>query len=483
MRTLAHSAFFVSTSFLLVHAIAPAHAQHRTPQASTEKPVGALATPVTSYSWTGFYLGLSLGLNGGNYQYKPVEVEAISAGEPEEPTQNRILNSASGGVFGIQGGYLYHLPSNIVVGAEADWNWADYRSSMVVSEVSGKGEAESELAKLRVGGFGTLRARLGYAYGPILPYVTGGVAIGRNSYLFAEGAEEPGQLPVAKRGRTNWGYTIGAGLEYAINPVLRLKTEYLYTSFASFKAVGLENVNFKLASSFNMVRVGLNYSFGSNDKIQLMGLTSHSAQPRFDGFSFGLLAGLASGSSNGRTFRTEEAEASSENGSFQLAGGLIGVEIGYQYKFSNDFVLGGFADYQFTNYQNQAIEAEINAEESAKEKKRYSIPQFGTVRVRAGYSIGAFLPYVTGGLAYGRAEFRQAEFPLEEGTTPGRLNQNKLGYALGVGAEYAITSQLFVKSEYLYVNLGRIKGTVGTEDYMSASLPMNIGRIGLSYRF
>jgi outer membrane immunogenic protein len=475
------SAFFVSTCILLIHAFSPAYAQERGVKTSSGTPLNTIQS--TPYSWTGFYVGLSVGLNGGNYQYKPVEVEAISAGEPEEPTQNRILNSASGGVFGIQGGYLYQLPSNIVVGAEADWNWTDYRSSMVLNEISGQGEAESELAKLRMGGFGTLRARLGYAYGSILPYVTGGVAVGRTSYLFAEGAEEAGQPPISKRGRTTWGYTLGAGFEYAINPALRLKTEYLYTSFGSFQAVGLENVNFKLASNFNMVRVGLNYSFGSNESIRASVPTSYSVQPRFDGFSLGLLAGLAAGSSNSRTVRTEETETSSETASFQLAGGLIGAEIGYQYKFSNDFVLGAFADYQFTNYQNQSIEAEINTEESAKEKKHYSIPQFGTVRLKAGYAFGSFLPYVTGGLAYGRMEFRQTELPIEEGTTPGRINQNKAGYTLGVGAEYAITSQLFIKSEYLYVNLGRIKGAVGAEENTNASLPINIGRIGLSYRF
>ena len=473
---LAATAFFVAPS---LHT----QAQSRTAKKSQTQLSTQSVPNATAYSWTGFYLGVNAGLNGGTYQYKPVEVEAISQGEPEEPTLNRMRTTASGGVIGVQGGYLYQLPSNIVIGAEVDFNWTDYRSSMIASEISGAGEAESELAKLRVGDFGTLRARLGYAIGPVLPYVTGGVAFGRTTYLFAEGEAEPGQPPLAKGGRTTWGYSVGAGVEYAITPALRLKTEYLYTSLASFQAVGLENSVFKLGSSFNTVRIGLNYAFGQEQaSFQPVSLRG-TAAPQFQGFSIGLNAGIAAGSSVGTTVTIEETETSSANESFQLAGGFIGAEIGYQYRFQNDFVLGAFADYQFTNYKKESIEAEQNTEESAKEKTSFAIPQFGTVRLRAGYAMGSFLPYVTAGFAFGQTEFRKAELPLEEGTTPGRINQNNTGYVVGLGAEYAITSQLFFKTEYLYVNLGSIKGAIGATETVKASMPMNIGRVGLTYRF
>jgi outer membrane immunogenic protein len=470
------AALFVVYSF-------QANAQSQIAKSTPTQPPGQSVPNAAAYSWTGFYMGVNAGLNGGTYQYRPVEVEAIVQGEPEEPTLNRMRTTASGGVIGIQGGYLYQLPSNIVLGVEADFNWTDYRSSAVLSEISGAGEAESELAKLRVGYFGTLRARLGYAIGPALPYVTGGVAFGRTTFLFAEGEAEPGQPPVAKSGRTTWGYSLGAGLEYAITPALRLKTEYLYTSLASLQAVGLENSTFKLGSSFNTVRIGLNYAFGQDyTQFQPISLRNGRA-PQFEGFSLSLNAGITAGSSVGTTVTTEETETSSLNESFQLAGGFIGAELGYQYQFQNNFVLGAFADYQFTNYKKEAIEAEQNIDESAKEKKIFAIPQFGTVRLRAGYAMGSFLPYVTAGFAYGQTDFRKAELPAEEGVTPSRINKTSTGYVVGVGAEYAITSQLFFKTEYLYVNLGRIKGVAGANETVNASMPMNIGRVGLSYRF
>ena len=483
MTMLARFSLLLATSTFLVSPVTPVSAQSRAPKASPTQPVSAATPKSTAYSWTGFYLGLSAGLNGGNYQYRPIEIEALNQGEPEEQVWNRVRNTASGGMIGIQGGYLYQFPSNIVLGVEADYNWTDYRSSMAINEISSAGEAETELAKLRVGGLGSLRARLGYAFGPILPYVTGGVAVGRTSDLFAEGAEEPGQPMIARQGRNTWGFALGAGVEYAITPALRVKTEYVYTSLSSFQAVALENVGFKLGSRFSTLRVGLNYAFGQDGASFQPLAPREGFAPRFDGFSIGLTAGLAGGSSSASLATVEETETTTANDTSQLFGGLIGAEIGYHYRFTNNVVIGAVADYQFTNYQKEAFEVEQAPEESAKEKARLSIPQFGTVRLRAGYAMGAFLPYVTAGFAYGKAEYRSAELPIEEGVVPGRLNGTKTGYTLGVGLEYAITSQLFFKTEYLYVNLGSLKGALNATESYSASLPINVGRIGLTYRF
>ena len=60
---------------------------------------------------------------------------------------------------------------------------------------------------------------------------------------------------------------------------------------------------------------------------------------------------------------------------------------------------------------------------------------------------------------------------------------NSLNYSKQVSAEYAIISQLFIKSEYFYVDVRRIKATAGAEQNMSASLTINIRRIGLTCRF
>ena len=453
-------------------------------------PTQAAATPRAvpqAVLWTGPYIGLNGGITAGSFAYSPMEMEALKPNEPEALTQNRIRNSAAGGFFGAQIGYLYQFQNNLVIGAEADFQIGPYLASGTEHEISSETNTrESELGKVKTLYFGTLRARLGYAIGPVLPYVTGGVAFGRTQTLFAEGEPEPGMPASASSGRTNWGYAVGAGIEYAIAPAWRVKAEYLYTSLSSYQAAGLENVSFKLPTSFNLVRVGLNYAFGA-ETAQANRFYTEAAigggAPRFDGFSVGVTAGLAAGISNASTVTVEEANSTFAGQRRQAAGGLLGVELGYHYTFANSVVLGAVADYQWTSYGVFASESEQSAEEAAREKLTITIPLFGTVRARIGYQFGAFMPYITGGLAYGRGEYRESTLPLEAETVPTRHNATKTGYAVGAGVEYALTSQLALKAEYLFVDLGSMTTLNSENGRIKTPLDMNIGRVGLTYRF
>lgn len=77
-----------------------------------------------------------------------------------------------------------------------------------------------------------------------------------------------------------------------------------------------------------------------------------------------------------------------------------------------------------------------------------SLDYYGTVRARFGYAFDKFLPYLTGGLAYGQGSLL--------GTGPGFVNnsQTHVGFTLGGGVELAVTENFSVKGEYLYTDLG-----------------------------
>ncbi|TXM95295.1 porin family protein [Methylobacterium sp. WL103] len=120
------------------------------------------------------------------------------------------------------------------------------------------------------------------------------------------------------------------------------------------------------------------------------------------------------------------------------------------------------------------------------------INDFGTIRARAGYALGNFLPFVTGGFAIGRARiadgvtvedsgFNATTFAANQALTAGKpayvynfgyrafnqanptagvpyttvINQSKTktvgGIALGGGLEYAITPSILLRAEYQYV--------------------------------
>ena len=80
----------------------------------------------------------------------------------------------------------------------------------------------------KVDWWGTLRARSGYAFGNILPYVTGGFAYGHvtNSYYCPTNCSAA-YSETWSSVRTGW--TVGAGLDYAITHSLVFQLNYLYT--------------------------------------------------------------------------------------------------------------------------------------------------------------------------------------------------------------------------------------------------------------
>ncbi len=77
--------------------------------------------------------------------------------------------------------------------------------------------------------FGTFRGRLGYAFGPVLPYVTGGWASGRNT-LTLLGTFDPDVAVSLSSSETqvHTGWAIGGGLEFAFARNWSVKAEYLH---------------------------------------------------------------------------------------------------------------------------------------------------------------------------------------------------------------------------------------------------------------
>ena len=111
------------------------------------------------------------------------------------------------------------------------------------------------------------------------------------------------------------------------------------------------------------------------------------------------------------------------------------------------------------------------------------------MRGRAGYAFDRFLVYATGGFAYGQVN-SEVDIAVPNGGglaisgTPLRT-----GWTVGGGFEYAITNNLTVKTEYLYVNLGNddalynglILGDVNANVHQKTTA--NIVRAGLNYKF
>jgi outer membrane immunogenic protein len=150
-------------------------------------------------------------------------------------------------------------------------------------------------------------------------------------------------------------------------------------------------------------------------------------------------------------------------GSSNMSGGLVGGTFGYNWQM-NQVVLGLETDIDWSNIRGSSA---CGFGFSCETKNTW----LGTFRGRLGYAADRFMPYVTGGLAYGGVKTSVAGF--------GDSSTSKAGWALGGGVEFAIAGPWTAKVEYLYVDLGRTSSVLGSD----ASFRTNIVRAGLNYRF
>jgi outer membrane immunogenic protein len=156
-------------------------------------------------------------------------------------------------------------------------------------------------------------------------------------------------------------------------------------------------------------------------------------------------------------------------GSFDLSGGLVGGTLGYNYQFGQA-VAGLEGDIDWADINGTTSNA---CPVGCKTNDNW----LGTFRGRLGIAADRFLPYVTGGLAFGDI---QASTPSFAGAT-----STQAGWTLGGGIEMSLVGNWSAKAEYLYVDLGKFNcGTscsLLTTD--NVSFHTNLLRAGVNYRF
>ena len=154
-------------------------------------------------------------------------------------------------------------------------------------------------------------------------------------------------------------------------------------------------------------------------------------------------------------------------------GGLGGATIGYNYQ-SGTLLVGLEADIGFGSISSPSSSGPINS--------GAAIHGLGTGRARLGYVMDRALLYVTGGYAGASMNGSVSDFSR----APGYVLQESHylnGFAVGAGVEYALTTRISIKGEYLYTDFGSQGFFNGSRDALTASAHVNLVRAGLNYHF
>ena len=169
-----------------------------------------------------------------------------------------------------------------------------------------------------------------------------------------------------------------------------------------------------------------------------------------------------------------------------------GLQLGANYQIGQ-FVIGAETDWQALGFAKKSnFTLASGTVGSLKETNSW----LGTTRIRLGFTpVDRLLVYGTGGVAYGNVGMSGGFVSPTQGNAMwlGQNSDTKFGWALGAGAEYAITNNLTAKLEYLYYDLGSsnlVMGAANAAAVAVASTPAfraenrgNIIRAGLNYKF
>lgn len=184
------------------------------------------------FSWTGLYVGINGGYGFGKTN---ISTAGITSGDFD------VKGPQVGGTLG------YNLQTGTWVwGLEGDLDYSNIKGTTSTFCVPDCTVSNTWM--------GTVRARLGYAgWDRWLPYITGGGAVGNVKFEQAGFSDN----------RTKFGWTAGAGVEYAVLANWSAKVEYLYadlgTATCPAGTCGGTDVDTKFSTS--LVRAGLNYRF------------------------------------------------------------------------------------------------------------------------------------------------------------------------------------------------------------------------------
>jgi opacity protein-like surface antigen len=208
------------------------------------------------YNWSGVYIGG----DGGYSLASSNGTLTTAAGAALAPYAYNVTGPFSGVFLG--GNYQIN---RLVAGMEGDWQ----RSNLI-----GNNETQSPIGA--AGAFpngpftisttikdsGSIRGRLGVAFDRFLLFGTGGWAWGNPSMSYAL----LGSAPFVSNGGNSFGWTAGAGVDYAFTNDVFGQIEYRYTNLGT---PALMNVATNTAEAGNRLpisdmRIGIAYKFGGD---------------------------------------------------------------------------------------------------------------------------------------------------------------------------------------------------------------------------
>jgi outer membrane immunogenic protein len=205
---------------------------------STKEGPAYVPPPPAAFSWTGFYFGGQVGYEWG----QDTTTQYMPDGVPDGFVQGFNTGGVNGGGHV---GYDYQI-NQFVLGIEGDLNGAGNSGSFAVPGPAGE--------NVRDNVEGAILGRVGVTFDRVLFYVQGGGTLANFHYSYY--APASAAAPTDLLG----GWTVGGGVEYAIDPNWSVFADYRYSDYGSVGNYWVPDTQ-RQQPRENLAQVGFSYKF------------------------------------------------------------------------------------------------------------------------------------------------------------------------------------------------------------------------------
>jgi outer membrane immunogenic protein len=412
------------------------------------------------WSWTGLYGGIHGGYGWGDNTYS----FAPGAGFVNQfaPTVGggSFGTDMSGGVFGGHLGFNQQA-GNWVAGLEGAFTWTGL-DSLVTNPFSSAIIPGTATYKTDLEWAASITPRIGVASQNWLVYAKGGLAAGRvNSDLYNTNTPTRYQ-----ENEIHIGWTLGGGVEYAVTPNWIFGVEYNYYDLGS-QQYGTRSVpggfgqrgGYDVDLTYSTVLARLSYKLNESGRpaAAYAAKAPLAATQAWSGFYIGGHGGYGWGDAT-HTFAANNANpAPAGEPSFKQSpdGGLLGGHLGYNQQYGN-WVLGLEGAFTWSGLKETTINpfaADGIPGAGFTNTHGIEIEWLASVTPRIGVASQNWLVYAKGGLAAASIE-NTFTSNFGGGTVPFYERNYHLGWTVGAGVEYALTTNWILGVEYNYYDLG-----------------------------
>jgi outer membrane immunogenic protein len=254
-------------------------------------PIAPVTTvgPATFTRWSGIHFGGVVSYNNSIADFVNTTAPLIhfslrstTLEQTVQPSSIAVLGKGSDNTVGGGAFFGYNTQwQDLILGVEATYNYTNLNTTAPASAVArifpavNDAVALSATGRISLSSYGEARFRAGYIVGDLLPYGFIGMAVGGASYSVTTSADvaqfTPGSGPPPinpfsclgtgmttgnsssgvcqdipffnSAGSNNallWGYSVGAGLDWAVTQHFFLRGEFEFVQFAPISSISLE---------------------------------------------------------------------------------------------------------------------------------------------------------------------------------------------------------------------------------------------------